>query len=65
MTELVRHKIGSWRLNDLINGTNGNEFQRLLESISGRAKYLEGRRKELHNNISKEKWLRVSLAVTT
>jgi oligoendopeptidase F len=56
MTELVRHKIGSWRLNDLINGMNGNEFQRLLELIAGKVKYLEGRRKELHNNISKEKF---------
>lgn len=56
MTHLIRHKIGSWRLDDLINDTNGNEFQRLLESIAGKVKYLEGRRKELHNNISKEEF---------
>jgi oligoendopeptidase F len=56
MTHLIRHKIGSWRLDDLISDTNGNEFQRLLESIAGKVKYLEGRRKELHNNISKEEF---------
>jgi len=56
MTHLIRHKIGSWRLDDLINGTNGKEFQRLLESIGRKVKYTEGKRTELHNNISKERF---------
>lgn len=52
MTLLLKPKIGSWELDDLIKDPNGNEFQEFLQSIVTKVTQLESRRKDLHDNVT-------------
>src|SRR5919202_3835527 len=52
MTILIKPKLGSWKLTDLVEDPNKSEFDKFLQSLESRVKQLEAKRKDLNPKIS-------------